>query len=358
MYIRRSEMKKFLFIIVLILTSLPLLAQQYQQPYQQPYGNPTYGNPAYGQPGYQQPTYNPQMGGQMMQGGQPYNQYNQPGYNPQMGGPMMRPNQPMMQNQQMMGGMPPLPQPITDMRAAFSTGYIRVIGESEAGQRRYAALRAAKVVAQRDLLEVIQGVTVFGDTTVQNGLLANDVIRSTVQGFLQGARECGRYYDMTQGVGYVCLEVGTKSFVTTMFQDPNARQAIMQAVPPAPMYQPQVVPPAPQVYDGLIVDTTGTNFRPALINRILNDKGEILYDPTKIAEDILAQRGCGDYTNEVGKAKAILSERGVRNPLIVKAVGVVKFTDVKVSDNDATTIFTSNQKTNFLEGAKVVFVLK
>ncbi|BAI80872.1 conserved hypothetical protein [Deferribacter desulfuricans SSM1] len=352
------KLNKFVFAILLfifMLFSLSVFAQTYNQPYNQPY-NPSYQQPApYNQqaPNYNQP-YNQQMmqqpgqyGGQMMQ--QPMQQpYGGGQYNPQM----------MQQQPQMMGGMPPLPQPITNPQAAFATGYIRVIGESEAGQRRYAALRAAKVVAQRDLLEVIQGVTVAGDTTVQNGLLVNDVIRSTVQGFLQGARECGRYYDMSQGVGYVCLEVGTKSFVTTMFQDPNARQAIFNAVPPAPVFQPQIVPPAPQVYDGLIVDTTGTNFRPALINRILNEKGEIIYDPTKIAEDILAQRGCGDYTNEIGKAKAILSERGVRNPLVVKAVGVVKFTDVKVSGDDATAIFSSNQKTNFLEGAKVVFVLK
>ncbi|MGA1845719.1 hypothetical protein [Deferribacter abyssi] len=333
------KFSRLLIILIFTLCSTFVFAQQYNQP--QPY-NPGYQQPY--TPGYQQP--------------QPYNQppYGNMPYNPQMRQPMMQ-NQPMGQPM-IQGGMPPLPQPITNPSAAFSLGYMRVIGESEAGQRRYAALRAAKVVAQRDLLEVIQGVTVSGDTTVQNGLLVNDVIRSTVQGFLQGARECGRYYDMTQGVGYVCLEVGTKSFVTAMFRDQNARQAIFQAVSPAPSFQPQVVPPTPQVYDGLIVDTTGTNFRPALINRILNDKGEILYDPTKIAEDILAQRGCGDYTNEIGKAKAILSERGVNNPLIVKAIGVVKYTDVKISADDATAVFASNQKTNFLEGAKVVFVLR
>ncbi|KAA0258136.1 hypothetical protein FHQ18_07000 [Deferribacter autotrophicus] len=344
------KFSRLLVVILIVLCATFVFAQTYGQP--QPY-NPGYQQPY--NPGYQQP----QPYGQSVQNyQQPYGQppYGAGPYNPQMGQPMMQ-HQPMGQPM-MQGGMPPLPQPITNPSAVFSLGYIRVIGESEAGQRRYAALRAAKVIAQRDLLEVIQGVTVAGDTTVQNGLLVNDVIRSTVQGFLQGARECGRYYDMTQGVGYVCLEVGTKSFVTAMFQDQNARQAIFQAVPPAPVFQPQVVPPAPRAYDGLIVDTTGTNFRPALINRILSDKGEILYDPTKIAEDILAQRGCGDYTNEIGKAKAILSERGVNNPLIVKAIGVVKYTDVKISADDATTVFASNQKTNFLEGAKVVFVLR
>ncbi len=238
------------------------------------------------------------------------------------------------------------------------TGYIRVWGESEVGQRRYAALRAAKVVAQRDLVEVLQGVSITGDTTVQNGLLANDIIRSTVQGFLQGARECGRYYDPSQGIGYVCLEIGTRTLVGQMWSDPNIRKTIQQMVPQGPMYSPASVPQVPQAYDALIVDAREQNFRPALVNRILTESGEIIYDPTKIAEEILAERGCGDYTNDPGKAQAILKERGAQNPLMVKAVGVAKFTDVKVSSDDASRIFAANQKTHFLEGAKVVFVLR
>ena len=86
--------------------------------------------------------------------------------------------------------------------------------------------------------------------------------------------------------------------------------------------------------------------------------GDILYDPTKIAEKILVERGGGDYTNTIGKARAILSERGVHNPLIVKAVSIIKFTDVEVSAGNATKIYASNQTSDFLEGAKVVFVLK
>jgi hypothetical protein len=253
---------------------------------------------------------------------------------------------------------PPLPPPTNSPVEAFVTGYIRVWGESEMGQRRYAALRAAKVVAQRDLIEVLQGVSVTGDTTVQNGLLANDIIRSTVQGFLQGARECGRYYDPTQGVGYVCLEMPTRALVGQMWSDPNIRNTIQQLVPQGPMYTPQAVPPVTQAYDALIIDARQQNFRPALVNRVLTDSGEIIYDPTKIAEEILAERGCGDYTNDPGKAQAILQERGAKNPLLVKAVGVAKFTDVKVSSDDASKIFAANQKTHFLEAAKVVFVLR
>jgi hypothetical protein len=82
-----------------------------------------------------------------------------------------------------------------------------------------------------------------------------------------------------------------------------------------------------------------------------------LFEPSKIPPDVLAKKGCGEYTNDVGKAKAILAERGAKHPLVVKVAAVQRSTDAQVSDADAAAIFTANQKTNFLEGAKVVFVL-
>ena len=57
-------------------------------------------------------------------------------------------------------------------------------------------------------------------------------------------------------------------------------------------------------YDGLIIDATGQNFRPALINRIFAAKGDVLYDPAKVSQKVLVEQGCGEYTNSVNKAKS------------------------------------------------------
>ncbi|HEB73713.1 MAG TPA: hypothetical protein ENJ03_00635 [Candidatus Desulfofervidus auxilii] len=124
--------------------------------------------------------------------------------------------------------------------------------------------------------------------------------------------------------------------------------------------KPEVKPPSEIVnpHDGLILDVRGYNFRPALVNRILTDKNEVVFDPSKIVSSVLLERGCGGFTNDENKAKALLQTWGANNPMFIKAKGVVKFTDAQVDADEAAAIFTHNQKTNFLAQAKVVFVLK
>jgi len=274
-------------------------------------------------------------------------------------------------------------QSVTDPVKVFNKGYIQVIGTSEEGQTRYRAIRAATVVAQRDLLEILQGLNIYGTTTIRDGMLQSDTIRTTVRGFLKGAVKCGEKYYPERGYAEVCLRVyikgkgGLYDIILPLMKDENILP------PPAPVYKPKLIPEimekpqaneTPQMqkfsteitklselihpYDGLIIDVRDYTFRPALINRILTEKGEIIFDPSKIVSSVLVERGCGGFTNNLDKAKALLKIWGSNNPMFIKAVGVVKFTDVKVSEDDAATIFIHNQKTQFLNQAKVVFLLK
>ncbi len=263
-----------------------------------------------------------------------------------------------------MTAMPP--QVTTDQKQAFISGSIIVKGEGAApadksmtpAQKRIMALRAAKVVALREIAEVIDGVAVSGDTTVQNAAVQSDTIRATVQGMIKGAQIVNEAYDPMSEMAVVYLSVPLRG--------PNGLmgQLVPQVIPLLPMQAaPFVQPPAQapqqaQSYDGLILDVREQPFRPALINRVLSKNGEAIYDPTKVAQNILVERGAAEYTNDVGKAKALLGERGAVNPLVVKASGIVKATDIVVGPDEATAIFSSNQSGNYLESAKVVIVLK
>ena len=89
---------------------------------------------------------------------------------------------------------------------------------------------------------------------------------------------------------------------------------------------------------------------------ILTDKNEVVFDPSKIVSSVLLERGCGGFTNDENKAKALLQSWG--SNMYIRAKGVVKFTDAQVGSDEAAAIFTHNQKTNFLAQAKVVFLLK
>lgn len=56
------------------------------------------------------------------------------------------------------------------------------------GQARALARRAAMVDAQRNLLEIIKGVKVDSETTVENFVVTRDVIKTNVSGLVKGAR--------------------------------------------------------------------------------------------------------------------------------------------------------------------------
>jgi hypothetical protein len=150
---------------------------------------------------------------------------------------------------------------------------------------------------------------------------------------------------------------GPESFGELMYKKllgiPQAAKDVTSSAPPVSLNPVPVEP-----YDGMIIDATGENFRPALINRIFTLKGEVLYDPSRVEQKILVEKGCGEYTNSIDKARDALRRRDVRNPMVVKAAGVAGPTDLQVSEEDAVKIFSVNQKTNFLAGAKVAFVLK
>jgi hypothetical protein len=246
--------------------------------------------------------------------------------------------------------------------AIFENGYIQVIGESEAGQSRYAAKRAAKVVAQRDLVEIVKGLNLIGASTVQDGMLVSDQVRTTVKGFLQGAVVVSEEYVTGEGFARVALRLnlrGSNSLYDSLapvLQQPPAELKVQSM----PEFKPQAAAapaPQPQMYDGLIVVVEGTGFKPALANRIITENQDILFEPSKVSPQMLIERGCGGYTTTQDKAKALLSSWGSKSPLIVKCVKVMKGTEAVVSVQDATVIFEQNQKTNMLPQAKVVFVL-
>lgn len=251
---------------------------------------------------------------------------------------------------------------------AFVNDYVLVAAEGlpsptakSPGQRRLTAERAATVLAYRQLTEFLEGVAVVGDTLVKDAELQYDVVRTAVAGVVKGAQVVYKEYNEQEGTALVIVKLGMtgpRSFGSIMYEklmgDPKAKKEIIK---PEPEFKTKPVK-LEEKFDGLIIDATEQNFRPALINRIFTPKGEVIYDPSKVSQKVLVEQGCGEYTNSIDKARAALEKRGVKNPLIVKATGTVSPSDLQVSEEDAVRIFSANQKSGFLAGAKVAFVLQ
>ncbi len=216
-------------------------------------------------------------------------------------------------------------------------------------------------------------------------MLGSDMVRSRVHGYLRGARKCGQRYNTVDHYAEVCMRLylrgrnGAYEAVLPLLHQaeltPMEKGVITPPLmppmpvpgvnaPPLPPMPPMPTPPEGtdnsaniMPHDGLIIEMSGKVFKPAIVNRILAEIGEVLLDPSKIVNAILVERGCGGYTNQVDKAKGLLGAWGSRNPLVLKAQETRKGTDVVISDESAVSVADADRRTNFLAQAKVVFVI-
>jgi hypothetical protein len=272
-------------------------------------------------------------------------------------------------------------------------------------QARLMAERAAKADALRNLLEAVKGVRVDADTTVENFTTKNDVVMTRVSGIVKGATVVDKRYLSDGGVEVTVAVYLTGELLAVMLQElPPLTTPLMPAptippiekpLPPPPPTPPlpkrkvtpppaveerKVTPPpvveekkppaAPEVqakieekldlkkleYTGLIVDARKLGLRPALIPKILNQKGEMVYSSQSVAQRELIKMGLVGYAKDVDAASK--NQRVTADPCIVPGLNAAgeKKTDVVISNRDAQMVLTSAPYTGYLKNGRVMIV--
>ncbi|MEA2072527.1 MAG: hypothetical protein U9O86_03000, partial [Campylobacterota bacterium] len=104
----------------------------------------------------------------------------------------------------------------------WTQGSITCEGESAEGQSKFAAKISAKVIAQRNLLEVVKGVRIDSMVTVKDGMFSSDVIKSRVQGVIKGGQIISNKYDSKDkySVATIRLDMG-KDLLSALLSDPT-----------------------------------------------------------------------------------------------------------------------------------------
>lgn len=231
-------------------------------------------------------------------------------------------------------------------------------------QRRPMAYRAAKVDAYRNLLEITKGVEVNSETTVENAMVKSDIIKTKVQGIVQGAKVIKTSY-MNDGT----VEVRLAMAIDGELMDaviPDTEWKVPKPTPietpptgtPPPPPPPPSPPPAPGGYTGLIIIATGLKVKPALAPKILSETGEELYGTEFLSEEVGEKEGIVWYSRSLDQAKANKDRAGT-NPLIVRATkaGGKNMCDVVVPKDAADKLKEIGQNLSFLDECKVVFVI-
>jgi len=187
---------------------------------------------------------------------------------------------------------------------------------------RIGAERAAKMDAQRNILETLKGVQVTGSKTAADAL-KDPGVSSKVQGAIKNFKVTDTRYFSDGGV-----EVDVEMPLDGLIDDlaPPAKKA--EADPAA-------------TGTGIVVDAKALKVAPALAPRIVDEEGNEIYGP-----------GAAGYASDLDAAQK--DPRVAGSPVVVKAMALAKGTssDVVISKEDA-----KKAKTAKLATGNVVFVV-
>ncbi|MCG6533582.1 MAG: LPP20 family lipoprotein [Syntrophales bacterium LBB04] len=204
-------------------------------------------------------------------------------------------------------------------------GYITAIGNGTSekpslAQARLLARRAAVVDAQRNLLEMINGVKVDSQTTVENFTVKQDIIKTNVSGIVKGAHIVKDSFEK-QPDGSI---VATVEMRICMNQCKESANSLVQALgldkkkedittppqlPPQPM-PPAEVPPQPKETKGYAYDTT----KP-VTGIVFNLEGRMF---ERVIMPVIVTTGANKTSFTVYSAKSV-------NPNVVRTYGVVRY---------------------------------
>jgi hypothetical protein len=219
------------------------------------------------------------------------------------------------------------------------------------------AIRAAKVVALRNILEAVNGIRVDSETVVRDFAIDSDVITTQVQGIVRGARQVNVEY-MSDGTVEVIMEISMYGEFNSVLLPPtiSGTPAPPMILTPDTSASPGTAP-ASTVYTGLVIDAKGLGVRPAMAPKVLDESGQEVYGSAFVSREYAVQQGMTGYAKNVDGARG--NDRVTDNPLVVKALRVEGpgKCDVVISDMDAAMLRGAADTQSFLEKCRVMIVV-
>lgn len=227
------------------------------------------------------------------------------------------------------------------------------------------ALRAAQVDAVRNLLKVAQTVRINATATVDDVIVASDVIMSKVEGMVDNARLVKREY-LSDGTVKVVIEMLFYGGFAQLVLPPGIKhvEPIKPLAPASPAAGPtssvssgiDSLPPS-EIFTGLVVDARGLTVTPAMVPNIMDENEQVVYGPAFVSREYVVQQGMAEYTRDL--PAALMSHRVADHPLTVKGLrtGGALPTDIVISNSDAAKLRSVSDHIGFLKKCRVIIVV-
>ena len=251
-------------------------------------------------------------------------------------------------------------------RIDWTAGTLTVTGEAPAGEggsparQRLTGFRAARTAALAGLLEAVAKVRVDARTRVGRAMAASDPVRERVAQLAGDARVVSGSRRQARGVCRLEVRLPLLGDLARAVLPPASERLV--SLPPTELPAPDsliaLLPGGP--FTGLVVDARGTQLRPSLSPRIVDDRGRVIYAAGHVDRALAVRSGLAGWERDL--RRAILSER-VRgepaHPFLVEATGVSGpfRADAVVRAGDATRLQLADLHGDFLSRGRVVFVV-
>ncbi|MBE9546356.1 MAG: LPP20 family lipoprotein [Proteobacteria bacterium] len=248
----------------------------------------------------------------------------------------------------------------------WSTGVIEAVGIGAPPkkyfglpQARPLALRAAKVDAYRNLLEVVKGVQVTATTMVANFAVESDIIRTRVEGMVRGAQIVKKEY-LSDGTVEVTMRMSMSGGLVQIMlpRVMEIEQAGRPVAPTPPGYAPAApAAPAGPVYTGLVIDARGISARPAMSPKVVDEDGREVYGSMQVDREFAVQQGMSGYARDLTAAQS--NPRVTNNPITIKGLSTKSpgQANIVISNADAQMIRAAAENLAFLKKCRVMIVL-
>ena len=246
----------------------------------------------------------------------------------------------------------------------YEDGYIEAVGigavdlaRVKGTNSRPMCLKAAELVAKRNLLEATEGIQIDSQTTVKDFVTESDVINASVRGFVKGSIKVKEDY-LSDGTCEVTVRMPLSGKFSQAIMPPRVIQEDMKSeapLPPLLAAAPKVV--GSKVYTGIVVDARGIGARPALSPKIVDESGAEVYGPIIVDKDCVITQGICGYAKDLAAAQR--SQRVTDKPLTVKglsAEGAVK-SDIRIGNEDAQKIRSAAETLDAIKKCRVIIVL-
>lgn len=240
---------------------------------------------------------------------------------------------------------------------------ITAIGISRPDPRGLALAREAAIMAaQRNLVSIVQGMSINSETTMRDLIIDSDVVNRKLAGTLRGAQIIEE--DSTaDGDYYVKMRVllyGVGSIAAVVVPEIAPRVPKPFAKVGDSLSQDEIQDIQNVAYTGIVIDTSALGIEATFSPVIYDTDGRAVYGIENLDDEMVIDNGMvsySDYTND-----EIAVSRAGNNPLIVKAVDIrggdnsTNKVNAVVSVADADKILSVNKNTHVLENCAVVFV--